>query len=200
MNANFLKRIIDKIRSDKDHLNDRRVLHENYEWLEHFWRKKYGRGDQSIDDFISEKANFYWETNEVKELAKGFASIECVGSNKESNYSQNQEIASATMYLRLHCSLFAEIIPECISLNCRHHKTYTDRCTVASGRRWKNLDNDNYAAFKAIMYILRQIRNNLFHGHKMTLENDQFQRDKALVSMAVQTTDFLIDKLVESEG
>jgi hypothetical protein len=200
MNANMLTDIINKIRSDNDHLEDRRVLHENYEWLEHFWRNKYNRGDQSIDDFITEKANFYWGTDKVKQLAKNFASIECIGSNNKANYEQNQEIASATMYLRLHCTLFTAIIPDCNSIHCRHHKTITGYCSAASGRQWKNLDNDNHAAFKALMYILRQIRNNLFHGHKMTLDNDQFQRDKVLVSIAAQTTGFLIAKLVESGG
>ncbi|MDV7390390.1 hypothetical protein RZS08_03510, partial [Arthrospira platensis SPKY1] len=97
---------------------------------------------------------------------------------------QNQEIASATMYLRLHCSLFATEIPDCTTIPCRHHKSYAGHCTAITGRQWKNVDNDNQAAFKALMYILRQIRNNLFHGHKMTLENDQFQRDKILVSIA----------------
>ena len=200
MNAYMLTDIINKIRSDNEHLKDRRVLHENYEWLEYFWREKYNRGDHSIDDFITEKANFYWATDKVKELAKDFASIECVGSNREANYEQNQVIACATMYLRFQCTLFADITPDCNSIPCRHHKTNTGHCSAASGRHWENMDNDNHAAFKALMYIIRQIRNNLFHGYKMTLENEQFQRDKVLVSIAAQTTGFLIDKLVESGG
>jgi hypothetical protein len=200
MNEFMLKDIINKIRSDKEHLKDRRVLHENYEWLEHFWRKKYNRGDQSIDNFITDKADFYWGTDKIKELTKYFASIECVGSNVKNKFEQNQEIASATMYLRLHCTLFADATPDCNSIPCRHHKTVTGHCSALSGRQWKNVDNNNHAAFKALMYIIRQIRNNLFHGHKMTLDNDQFQRDKILVSIAAQTTGFLIDNLVDSRS
>lgn len=200
MNANMLTDIINKIRSDNDHLNDRRVLHENYEWLEHFWRKKYNREDQSIDDFITEKANFYWNTSEIKNFAKELASIECVGSNRKPNYTQNQEIAKATNYLRFYCILFEKNTPVCNSIPCRQHKTQIAVCSAATGRLWHTNDNSNFAAFKALIYIIRQIRNNLFHGHKMTLDNEQFQRDKILVSIAARTSNFLIDHLAASGG
>ena len=59
MNAYLLTAIIDKICSDKEHQTDRRVLHETYEWLENFWRYKYQKGNNSIDDFIKEKAHFF---------------------------------------------------------------------------------------------------------------------------------------------
>jgi len=196
----MLTDIITKIRSDNDHLTDRRILHENYEWLEHFWRKKYNNGDNSIDNFIDEKASFFWQIENIKNFARQFASIECVGSNKKDDYTQTEPVAQATMYLRFHCDLFNGNVQHCDSIQCRHHKISVGLCTAENGRKWNNDDNNNKYAFKALMYIVRQIRNNLFHGHKMTLDQDQFNRDKVLVSLAAQTTLFLIDNLVSSGG
>jgi hypothetical protein len=197
MDAHLLHEIINKIRADKAYLDERRILHENYEWLEHFWRYKYDRGDQSIDSFITQKAKYYWNKPQIKNFAREFASIECVGSNKKSNSTQNHEIAQATMYLRHNCSLFLEA-PKCFDIPCRHHKSDIGLCTINAGRAWNNVDDNNNAAFKALIYIVRQIRNNLFHGHKMTLDNEQFQRDKILVSLAAQITSFLIENLIAS--
>ena len=200
MNAYLLIGIIDKIRSDKEHQTDRRVLHETYEWLENFWRYKYLNGDNSIDDFINEKGKFFWQKTEIKNFAIQLASIECVGSNKKPDYTQSTTIANATMYLRFYCNLFDGDLPNCNSISCRHHKINTGRCTIAAGEQWKNIVNDEHCAFKALMYIIRQVRNNLFHGHKMTLEYDQFYRDKILISLSAQTTTYLLENLIGSGG
>ncbi|MBS1623500.1 MAG: hypothetical protein JST83_05740 [Bacteroidetes bacterium] len=194
MDSYLLQHLVAKIKSDKDYLNNRRVLHENYEWLEGFWRYRYNKGNSSIDNFITDTCHYYWATDEIKQLAREFASIECVGSNCEPDYTQNHEIAKATMYLRYYCNLFTDHIPVCNGL-CRHHKIATAKCSQAQGQLWCRLNNDNKAAFKALMYIIRQIRNNLFHGHKMTLEQNQFNRDKILVALAARTTSFLFESL-----
>lgn len=200
MNAVELIRTIKQIRSDEAHLQQRRLLAENYEWLEHFWRYKYGQNDNSINRFINEKGLFYWNFLSIKELAKGFAEIECVGSNKRENYSQNQEIASATMYLRYSCKLFTfENQPECNSINCRHHKISTGLCIRQAAQSWQK-DFNPIFAFKALIYIVRQVRNNLFHGHKLSFEPEQYNRNRILVQLASETTEVVVNNLVESEG
>ncbi len=200
MNAYLLTAIIHKIRSDKEHQTDRRLLHETYEWLENFWRNKYRKGNNSIDDFINEKAHFFWQKPEIKYLAIQFASIECVGSNEKPEYTQSSTIANATMYLRFYCNLFNGELHNCNSILCRHHKINTGRCTIVAGGQWSSIINDECFAFKALMYIIRQVRNNLFHGHKMTLEPEQFYRDKILISLSAQTTTYLLENLIGSEG
>jgi hypothetical protein len=132
-------------------------------------------------------------------LAKEFASIECVGSNKDSIYGQTNEIARATMYLRYYCNLFENEIPTCDSINCRQHKIDKGFCTKENGLLWEKY-YDPVSAFKALIYIIRQVRNNLFHGHKLSLEPDQFERNKILVRLSSQVTDILLEYLIDSEG
>jgi hypothetical protein len=199
MDAYLLTDVINAIRRDDDHHSCRRVLHENYEWLEHFWRYKYNHGDLSIDDFIRDKGTFFWAMNEIKELAKEFASIECVGSNKEPEYAQSEEIARATMYLRYHCSLFDDKTPTCEGIMCRQHKIDKGTCSPENGLLWKGRYNP-ISAFKALVYIVRQIRNNLFHGHKLSLDPVQYERNKILVSLASRVTEILLANLVASGG
>jgi len=196
MNAKILSEIIIKIKSDPDHYNERRVFHENYEWLEYFWRDEYKNGDNSINNFIADKAEYFWTKPDVKDFAKEIAQIECIGSNKSNDYIQSQETAGATMYLRSHCNLFTGTIPDCNSIQCRDHKQNIGLCNALIGRHWKKIDNDNHAAFRALIYIIRQARQNLFHGHKMSLEQHQFDRDKEIVSISARTTSYLLNNLV----
>jgi len=198
MDANELLYVIHFLQSDENHCIDRRTLHENYEWLEYFWRSKYKNGDSSVNDFIDDRGKFFWNLDLIKVLAHEFASIECVGSNKSSNYTQSEEIARATMYLRYCCNLFDDDIPSCDSIECRQYKKNKGLCTKQSALKWKN-NYDEIFAFKALIYIVRQIRNNLFHGHKMTIEPIQFERNKRLVSLAAQVTGILLEKLAVSD-
>jgi hypothetical protein len=198
MNAHELLHTIMQIRSDEDHLQQRRILSENYEWLEHFWRYNYGHNDDSIYRFITDKGDFYWSLDIIKEYAKRFVEIECVGSNKRQDYSQNREIARATMYLRYSCNLFGENQPDCISIGCRGHKIGTGFCNRQAAHEWKG-DFNPIFAFKALIYIIRQVRNNLFHGHKLSLEQPQYSRNVELVRLASHATEILVEFLVESE-
>jgi hypothetical protein len=199
MNARELTAIINHIKGDHEHLQQRRIFNENWEWLEHFWRYEYWQRNNSFDDFIAAKGHFYWNIEDIKGMAICFASIECVGSNYKPDYSQNQEIANATMYLRYSCNLFEGSQPNCDSIGCRGHKTGTELCNRQAARNWRG-DFDSVFAFKALMYILRQIRNNLFHGHKLSMEQPQYGRNVELVGLAANTTDILIERLIESEG
>ncbi len=198
MNAQDLMYVIDRIQSDKEHHRDRRNFHENYEWLEHFWRYKYKKGDNSIDDFITQKGQFYWNIKSIRVLAKEFASIECVGSNKDPDYAQTLMIAQATMYLRYICNLYDKDTPTCDTISCREHKIRKGHCTKSNALLWKK-DFDPVFAFRALMFIVRQVRNNLFHGHKISVEPDLFKRNKVLVELSAQVTEVLLTNLFESE-
>ena len=50
-----------------------------------------------------------------------------------------------------------------------------------------------------MMYIVRQIRNNLFHGRKLELRHRQYERNKCLVMTAEKITALLLEHLVEAE-
>ncbi len=198
MNAQELTNVIQYIKNDSNHHSDRRMLNENYEWLEHFWRYNYGQNDNSINNFITAKGEYYWESEAIRNLAKEFAAIECVGSNQRPDYIQNQEIARATMYLRYSCNLFAKDVPDCISIECRNHKINTGFCNEENALLW-NGNFDQIFAFKALMYIIRQVRNNLFHGHKLSVEPIQFNRNKILVKLSSRVTEVLLENLIDSE-
>jgi len=197
MDAYILNDIIQKIKKDKQYNLDRQLFHENYEWLEAFWRAKYGNGDKSFDDFIINKGHFFWNLGEIKDLAREFSSIECVGSSKKPDIVQNIEVAKATQYLRYYSNLYSTNIPNCLTANCRSLKKATGLCIQSNGRKWTKIDTP-YSSFDALMTIVRQVRNNLFHGEKMTLDSIQFQRDKILVSISSRITQILLDNLIKS--
>jgi len=49
------------------------------------------------------------------------------------------------------------------------------------------------------MCIIRQIRNNLFHGNKLQIENKQYNRNKKLVQVAASITNVILDNLKNAE-
>lgn len=198
MDANLLSDVIRNIRADNEHLNDRRIFHENYEWLEGYWKDNFNGHNGSINDFISHRGVYFWNLLEVRNIAKGIASIECVGSNRHPDLLQNQEIANATMYLRYYCNLFEENIPSCEEIRCREHKRSHGLCLQRNGLLWHNTYNEVFA-FKAVMFIVRQVRNNLFHGQKLTIEPVQFARNRVLVKLCASLTNTLLLNLLDSE-
>ncbi|MBN1364692.1 MAG: hypothetical protein JW976_07810 [Syntrophaceae bacterium] len=55
--------------------------------------------------------------------------------------------------------------------------------------------------FRALMIIVRQIRNNLFHGKKMELSDElQYQRNKELVKLAKLVTEVILESLIDAEA
>ena len=57
------------------------------------------------------------------------------------------------------------------------------------------------SGFHALMTIVRQVRNNLFHGNKMEYAPiEQYERNKFLVRIAYEVTQILLDNLVTAEG
>ena len=198
MDSAELYYVIKTIKSVPIHHKERSIFHENFEWLEHYWRSKCDNSQDYYDRFIMNAGYFYWHIHQIRDLAKQFASIECVGSSTNPRHVQTGAIAQATMYLRYCCGLFDEEIPTCIQIGCRKHKIDAGLCNIDTGRKWK-ADFDPVFAFKALMYIIRQVRNNLFHGDKLSLEPEQFERDKKLVALSCETTAVILAQLVDYE-
>ncbi len=197
MDAFTLIRVFNSLKSDKSYLADRSTLHHNYEALEGFWRHHFFDKSDPFDQFIKEFGPTLWQLNKIKALATQFTSIECVGSSNTGDFYQTEEIAKATMYLRYHSKLFKKSFPTCESIECRNHKMDSGLCTIAKGRQWTRKDYP-YSSFKALMYILRQVRNNLFHGSKFSMEQQQYKRDKKLVALSSKATTLILENLSRS--
>jgi hypothetical protein len=194
MDAFTLIQVFNSIKSDKSYLADRSTLHHNYEAIEGFWRRRFFDKVDPFDQFIKEYGPALWQSNRIKALATQFASLECVGSSNTGDFYQTEEIAKATMYLRYHSHLFKKNSPSCESIGCRNHKKGSGLCSMAKGRQWTRKDHP-YSSFKAFMYILRQVRNNLFHGSKFSMEQQQYKRDKKLVALSAKATTLILENL-----
>lgn len=188
--------ILKRIKSDKKYYADRTSFHHNYELLERFWKEQYGNKDNSFTLFIKEFGAELWSIRGIQKLATQFASIECAGSSNNDDFIQTQDLAKATMYLRYFSSLFKKTYPKCDEIGCRYYKQELGYCTKANGRKLTKKDYP-YSSFNALMIIVRQIRNNLFHGSKFSFENQQYLRDKKLITLSAKTTQIIIDNLNE---
>ena len=179
MNAQQIRLFREKLKNDKENHTIRRRLHENYEWLEAYWQNKY-KGNNHIDKFCNEFENFYWEINDIKEVSREFAFYPPVGSSKN-NFEPTISIQRATYHLRY----FAEIIEE----------EFPDTSNEKEiGSKW------NKSSFNALLIIVKQIRDNLFHGRKTELEEPQYTRNKELIMMAVRVTDIVLENLENAEN
>lgn len=172
-------RFRDKLQKDQDNLSVRRKLHENYEWLESFWREKYN-GENLIDQFSREFNDFYWELEDVREIARRFSSYPPVGNSKM-NFDPSESLKRATYYLRFHCELHEEGFPE------------LEDDEKSTGANWTK------SKLNALLTMTKQVRDNLFHGQKMQLAEDLYRRNKELVSMAAKVSDLILDNLEEAE-
>lgn len=160
----------------------------NYSLLEAYWTDTEELKD--IDNFCKSHSHYYWSKPEIKEYAGVYADIECVGSSRIDRYGSipSDEIIQVTMFLRNK-----------LNINCKDMAN-SDR---ELGNQWKNRrdhkGNEEYASFKALMYIIRQIRNNLFHGNKFDLEKDQHIRNKKLIKTAKKATKLILKELSNAE-
>ncbi|WP_052591925.1 hypothetical protein [Aureispira sp. CCB-QB1] len=166
-----------KLYKDLEALEYRRILHENYEWLESYWQQQF-RGNNGIQQFCDAHGNFYWEIDCVIDIAKEFSILRPVG-NSNQGFNPSENILRATYCLKYNSNLFDEI------------EVIKDEQEIAN--LWQG------TPFKAVFEIVKQIRNNLFHGQKMELEDGQFNRNKLLVKHAVNFTSCLLDNLIEAE-
>ncbi len=183
-----------RLEKDPDYRELRRSFHEAYEWLEGYWLQQ----GWDLDRFCRSLGSYYWRLEGIRDAARRFAGLECVGNSRHVGEAQTEGIAAATMHLRYRAGLFdAGAEPSCDSLACRPHKRRTGLCRPAAANHW---ENGATASFKALMHIVRQVRNNMFHGNKMNLEPVQFERDRRLVGLAANVTHNLLEGLGQAEA
>jgi hypothetical protein len=142
---------------DPKNLENRRRFHENYEWLEGYWRDSWGTS--GFNKFSEKLGAYYWSVDGFQTLANELAGMSPIGDSTKPNYEPNQTVIDATQKL------------------------------------WDGSNNIE-ELFKATMILIRQIRNNLFHGKKMEIsDRAAYARNKELVRLARQITDILLEQL-----
>ena len=102
-----------------------------------------------------------------------------MGSSKI-NFEPAESVKRATYFLRHHSELHEIEFPD-----------IDDEKKI--GAKWEK------SSFNALLTIVKQIRDNLFHGRKMDLAEEQYARNKELVRMAIETTTIVLDKLEQAE-
>jgi len=145
---------------DPENLENRRRFHENYEWLEGYWRDRWWTN--GFKKFHENLGGYYWSIDGLRDLAHELAKMGPIGDSTKPNYEPNQNVIEATQKL------------------------------LAAKEGDEEL-------FNATMILIRQIRNNLFHGRKMEIsDHDAYERNKKLVHLARQITDILLDELEQA--
>jgi len=178
MKAYEIEMFRQRLAEDPDNLNIRRTMHEQYEWLDSYWKEKYGDANQ-IDKFCDEYEKFYWECAEVREVARKLSFYPPVGSSSY-NIEPTPQIQRATYYLKHKSNLVEGGFPK-------------NEAEEALASQWKK------SSFNALLTIVKQIRDNLFHGQKMDLEENQYKRNKELVTMGANLTTVVLNRLGEAE-
>lgn len=178
MNAHLINQFREKLNADPENLLNRREFHEQYEWLEAYWDERYG--NNHIDRFSDEFGDFYWNQDKIKKIAHSFSFYPAVGSSKF-NFKPNRTIERATYHLLYFSGVLEDEFPDI--------KGQKD-----IGAEWRK------NSFNALLTIIKQIRDNLFHGKKIETQEKQYQRNKELVTLASEFTKFVLDKLEEAEN
>jgi hypothetical protein len=178
MDASQIRLFRNRLSQDKENLEIRRTLHEHYEWLESYWQNRY-KGNNHIDQFDKEFGRFFWDRDGTKLIARKFSFYPPVGSSKK-DFEPTVSLQRATFYLRHFSELIEEGFPD----------TSNER---EIGELWTK------GSFVALLTIVKQIRDNLFHGRKMELAEPHYTRNKELIGMAVETTSIILDNLEEGE-
>jgi len=168
-----------KLNNDPENQNLRREFHENYELLEAYWKAKFQKGNG--DEMFANKFNqYYWSLIDVQNIAKEFSLLRPVGSSSF-NFIPTPNLNKATFHLKYYANYND---PLCIETNEQEKE---------QGKDWKS------GSFQALLTIVTQVRNNLFHGGKIQLEDEQYNRNKTLVMLSRNLTDILLLKLEEEE-
>lgn len=193
MNAHEIHAVRAEIERDPVYTANRAALHADYGWLESYWSAQ----DGEFNGFVRQFSDFYWAGPELRELGKALVSLECVGNSRDSDYLQTEEVAKATMHLRHHADLsWSGAPPNCESVGCRTWKVETGRCRADVGTQWPERA---HSAFKAVMEIVRQVRNNLFHGQKGEIECEQLARNRELVRIGAEIVKIVWKSLPDAE-
>ncbi|MDT0690305.1 hypothetical protein RM549_10950 [Salegentibacter sp. F188] len=180
MKSNEIRLFREKLEQDQENLNIRRQFHEQYEWLEGYWNGRY-RGNNHIDQFDREFGDYFWNLGELRDLVRDLASYPPIGSSK-SNFDSTITIQRATYYLRFSTNLYEIEFP----MDSDNDKEIANE--------W------NKSAFNGSLTIVKQIRDNLFHGRKAELSEPQYTRNKELISMGVRITNLILEKLEDVEN
>ena len=116
-------------------------------------------------------------------MAREFSGYKPVGSSNR-NFDPTEPVKQATFHLRHHTDLFeTELL------------LFDDENEVEIGRKWPK---DSFEA--AVLILVKKVRDNLFHGRKMDLEEDKYQRNKELVTMSSKIKRLILDGLIEAEN
>jgi len=147
---------------DPENKEIRRTFHENYEWLEGYWRSSWK--NNGFQNFCNKFGKYFWEhIAELPELAREFGWLGPIGDSCLEGYEPNPKVKDATKLLQEN-------------------------------------GGNSVERFKATMLLVRQVRNNLFHGQKMELlELDVYNRNKNLIRFAGNITGLLLDHLLQAE-
>lgn len=178
MNANQIKLFRERLKNDPENLLQRRQFHEQYEWLEAYIDERYS--NNHIERFSNEFGKFLWKFDEIKSVAHSFALYPPIGSSSL-GFEPTLTIKRATFHLLYFSGVLEEEFPE-----INNDKEI--------GQKWmKN-------SFNALFVIVKQIRDNLFHGKKIEIEEEQYQRNKELITLGVEFTTFVLEKLEDAEN
>jgi hypothetical protein len=151
--------------NDPENKELRRTFHENYEWLDGYWRSNWKKaGNNAIFLFCETFGEYFWQNfPRIGELASSMGRLGLIGNSIKEDYSSTPQIVKATLLLR-------------------------------------SSDGSPVERFKSMMELVKQIRNNLFHGGKMELvEPEVYERNKNLVRHGAEITTILLDYLELAE-
>jgi hypothetical protein len=193
MQAEELIAVTDEFKANPEYREARRNFHERYEWLEGYWRQCPGIGN--LDKFCQRFGDYYWNLEKLRESAWELAGQGCVGKSTD-EYRPSDEVIKATMFLlhRAEIKPGKDEVPGCDAMDCHKTRHGLELCNAQ-----QRAGDWDHSGFKAVMYIVRQIRNNFSHGRKLEVESRQYERNRQLISIAQQIMDSLIEHLVEAE-
>ena len=106
---------------------------------------------------------------------------ECIGNGRSTSVPSDH-VKTATIQLREKLG----IANGCE--NCREIKRR--ECQKIA------LTDHIYEPFEAILRVIYQIRCNLFHGNKLVLEGDQFERDRKLINAGNSILEIVLEQLL----
>jgi len=174
-----IRDFIERLNVDLENKEFRRRFHENYEWLESYWKRKFA-GNNGNQQFCNNHGEFYWQIDDIKILGKALVKLRPVGASNN-NFEPNLNILRATYFLKYRSDLFEDGEVE----NNQNEIIHADNWVSDS--------------FSALFSIIKQIRDNLFHGRKIDLGELQYERNKILVQIGANLTDKLLENLIEAE-
>lgn len=180
MDGELIKFFIEKLKADKYHRSSRRSLHERYEWLEAYSRRIF-RSRDPINEFASNFGGYYWQLQSIRFSSLKILELAPIGSSSM-NFAISPRISQATNYLKL------SIIPQ--------EQRVID-LTIEEKSSARNWDGDE---FKAVFELIRQIRNNLFHGQKIDIDDQGFARNKQLTIRANNFLGILLANLEQADS